>query len=320
MGRRAMGPALLSVVQAIEARLPADEQALCVACSGGPDSLALAAATVRIRRPDLSLAAVVVDHGLQDGSAGVAARTRDQLVELGYHDVTVVPVEVDRAGQGLEAAARAARYQVLNDEAARRDATVLLGHTRDDQAETVLLGLARGSGLRSLAGMAPRTGRYLRPLLSLTRATTVAVCAELGLDPWHDPDNADPAYSRSRVRSRVLPLLEAELGPGIADALARTAVLARDDADLLDELAAEAHPAAERLDCSRLNEIPAALRRRVIRSWLVSQGASDVSYGHVVAVEALVTGWHGQKAIDVSGLRVVRVGGRLRRERQIVAG
>jgi tRNA(Ile)-lysidine synthase len=316
-----MGPALLSVVQAIEACLHADEQALCVACSGGPDSLALAAATLRIRRPGLSLAAVVVDHGLQDGSAGVAARSRDQLVELGYHDVTVVPVEVDRrSGQGLEAAARAARYQVLNDEAARREATVLLGHTRDDQAETVLLGLARGSGLRSLAGMAPRTGRILRPLLSLTRATTVEVCAALGLDPWHDPDNADPAYSRSRVRARVLPLLETELGPGIADALARTAVLARDDADLLDELAAEAHPAAELLDCSRLNEIPAALRRRVIRSWLVSQGAGDVTYGHVVAVEALVTGWRGQKSIDVSGLRVVRVGGRLRRERQIVAG
>nr|MBA3529252.1 TilS substrate-binding domain-containing protein [Propionibacteriaceae bacterium] len=201
---------------------------------------------------------------------------------------------------------------VLAAEAVRRGGTVLLGHTLDDQAENVLLGLARGSGVRSLAGMAVRTGPYLRPMLSVSRATTVQACAELGLSPWQDPHNADIAYARARVRARVLPVLEQELGPGIAAALARTAQLARDDADLLDALAAEAHPDTDTLDCSLLDRTPAALRRRVIRRWLIGHGAVEVTHHHVLRVDELITQWHGQRGADLPGVQVIREHGQLR--------
>jgi tRNA(Ile)-lysidine synthase len=329
MARRLLGPASLAVVRSLEEALSeaalsgaalsdtavdARPRPLLVACSGGPDSLALAAATAQVsrRRGGRSVSAVVVDHGLQAGSAETATRAHDQLVGLGFDDVLVSRVSVDlSSGRGPEAAARQSRYALLDAEATRRDATVLLGHTLDDQAESVLLGLARGSGTRSLAGMAVRSGRYLRPLLTLRRATTEQACAELGLEPWHDPHNADGAYARSRVRSKVLPLLEAELGPGVAEALARTAQLARDDADLLDSLAADAEPTGDTLDCAHLGDLPAALRRRVIRRWLLASGAPEVTFQHVLRVEELVTRWHGQSAANLPGVRVSRVAGRL---------
>ncbi|MET0692295.1 MAG: tRNA lysidine(34) synthetase TilS, partial [Propionibacteriaceae bacterium] len=265
MARRALGPATLMAVQAVRASLQPSDHTLLVACSGGADSLALAAATLHVSRSERrSAAALVVDHGLQPGSARTAAGACEQLERLGYEDVRVAAVSVDlAAGLGVEAAAREARYRALDEEAETRDATVLLGHTLDDQAETVLLGLARGSGTRSLSGMASRSGRHLRPLLSLRRETTERVCAELELDVWDDPHNADDSYARSRVRSRILPLLEAELGPGIAEALARTAELSRLDADLLDQLAGQLHPVTDTLDCDTLDcgtlaEAPAA--------------------------------------------------------------
>lgn len=317
MARRALGPASLQVVQAVSAALDADDEALLTACSGGADSLALAFgvqhAAVRLGLPH---AAVVVDHGLQAGSAEVAARATTALAGLGVPDVRRVTVRVDRASvAGPEAAARDARYAALESAAVAgvdgQPAIVLLGHTRDDQAETVLLGLARGSGSRSLAGMAARTGRYRRPLLGLERAVTVRACAELGLEPWSDPHNDDPAYARVRVRHRVLPVLEAELGPGVAAALARTAGLARDDADLLDQLAADADPGTDTLGCAGLDALPPALRRRVLRRWLVRQGAVDLQLDHVVAVEALVRRWHGQQAVHVPRGTVTRRDGRL---------
>ena len=195
---------------------------------------------------------------------------------------------------------------------AARGATLLLGHTRDDQAETVLLGLARGSGARSLAGMAGRGDGRLRPLLRLPRSTTVACCAELGLRPWTDPQNADPAYARVRVRDRVLPVLEAELGPGVAAALARSADLLRADADLLDDLADEAAARVthgDGLDCGGLAALPVALRTRVLRTWLHARGAHDLGADHVTAVDALVTRWHGQGPAHLPGLRVTRAAG-----------
>ena len=293
--------------------LVVDDRVLMLACSGGADSLALAGATVFVaRRAQLPLSALVVDHGLQAGSGAVASRARQQLVQLGILDVVVRQVSVDPdARTGVEAAARTARYGALESEAAARRATVLLGHTLDDQAETVLLGLARGSGNRSLAGMAERSGRYLRPLLGLPRTVTRKACQELQLTPWEDPHNSDDRYARPRVRSRVLPLLEAELGPGIAKSLHRTARLARDDADLLDELARQAHPASDTLDCDRLAALHPALRRRVIHRWLAGRTGSEVAFVHVVAVEELVTGWHGQDGVDLPGRLVRRTDGRL---------
>ncbi|HEX8511340.1 MAG TPA: tRNA lysidine(34) synthetase TilS [Propionibacteriaceae bacterium] len=313
MARRALGPATLAVVQAVTESLVPQDQALLVACSGGPDSLAVAVGAQQVaRRRSLPLAAVVVDHGLQHGSADIAQRAREQLEGLGYEEVVIRRAQVDvRSKDGPEGAARRARYEALDAEAEPRSATVLLGHTLDDQAETVLLGLARGSGLRSLAGMALRSGCYLRPLLALRRTTTERSCAEQGLEPWLDPHNDDPSFARSRTRSRVLPVLEAELGPGIANALARTAALARDDADLLDALATAAHPPGDTLDCDVLQQTAPSLRRRVIRSWLSTYDASEVSYLHVHSVEKLVTSWHGQLGTDLPGVRVTRESGRL---------
>ena len=320
MAYRELGPASLAVVQAVDAALTSQDKHLLVACSGGPDSLALAFATRYVAlRHYLEYAAIVVDHGLQDGSADVAVLVTQQLERLGYDDVTLSTVEVDQsAAVGPEAAARQARYGALDVMARARSATVLVAHTLDDQAETVLLGLARGSGSRSLAAMPPRAGHLLRPFLELRRGTTHQACSELGLDPWQDPHNTDRRFTRVRVRETVLPTLEAELGPGVAEALARTAQLLRDDTELLDRLAAEAYRTAEglggtdTLDCAALESQPPALRRRILRLWLLAHGISDLTLRHINAVESLVIDWHGQKSIQVPGATVTRNAGRLR--------
>jgi tRNA(Ile)-lysidine synthase len=320
VGRRELGPATLAAVQTVDAALNQQDVHVLAACSGGADSLALAfAARYVATRRDLKSSALIIDHGLQPDSADIAARVRDQLQQLGYDHVIITPVEVDQsAAVGPEAAAREARYRALDAEAKARSATVMLGHTLDDQAETVLLGLARGSGNRSLAGMAPRAGHFVRPFLALRRTTTEKVCAELGLDPWLDPHNADRRFTRVRVRQTVLPTLETELGPGVAEALARTAELVRDDNELLDRLAAEASRTAEglggtdTLDCGAVESQPPALRRRIIRLWLLNHGLGDLSLRHITAVESLVIDWHGQKAIQIPGATVTRAAGRLR--------
>jgi tRNA(Ile)-lysidine synthase len=313
MARRELGPATLAVVQAVAAALTDADTHLLVACSGGPDSLALAFGASRVAaREDRGLTGVVVDHGLQPDSAVVAEGAADQLGRLGFSDVVIIPVHVPaRAAGGPEAAARTARYAALHTEAGSRHATIWLGHTLDDQAENVLLGLARGSGPRSLAGMAPRTERLVRPLLGLRRQVTEQACAELALEPWSDPHNADPRFARVRVRRTVLPTLEAELGPGAAEALARTAALAREDADLLDALAADADPGTDVLEAAALLDHPAALRTRVIRRWLLRHGAIEVTASHVAAVEALVTRWRGQREIHLPGVSVTRQDGSL---------
>ncbi|MDR0416338.1 MAG: TilS substrate-binding domain-containing protein, partial [Propionibacteriaceae bacterium] len=217
------------------------------------------------------------------------------------------------AGGGVEAAARQARYGALLDDP---EALTLVGHTLDDQAETVLLGLARGSGTRSLAGMPECAGRLLRPFRGRRRQTEQA-CRDWGLAPWADPMNADPAYTRVRAR-RALATLEQALGPGLAEALARTAALCAEDADLLDALAADAARGAASdnsgLPVTRLAALPAALRGRVLMAWLRSAGAADLSLAHRRAVEALVLDWRGQVGADVPGGRVVRAGGQLRFE------
>ena len=291
-----------------------------VACSGGADSLALLAATVAEgHRSGWHVAGVTVDHGLQDGSAAQAERVVVQMAEIGADQTVTVRVTVEAAGLGPEAAARQARYAVLDEIAPRLDAVaVLLGHTRDDQAETVLLGLARGSGGRSLAGMRRGFDGYRRPLLDVARADTVTACQVLGLGTWDDPHNADSSYLRARVRRRVLPVLEDELGPGVTETLARTADQLRTDMDHLDGLADAALAAlADPLPVDDLAELPSAVRRRVLRLAALRAGspASELFHEHVLAVDALLTGWHGQKWIDLPGhLRAVRADGVLRFE------
>ncbi len=313
MARRELGPATLAVVQAVRAALTPSDGALLVACSGGPDSLALAyAARHQAGRDRLPYAAVVVDHGLQHGSDQIAAQTLDRLTAMGYAEIDVVRIDIDPTDpSGPEAAARDHRYAALRDRAAARGSTVLLGHTLDDQAETVLLGLARGSGSRSLSGMAVRRDELLRPLLGLRRVTTVASCGELGLTPWVDPHNADPRYARVRVRTSVLPVLEDQLGPGVAEALARTAELLRDDADALDQLAAVIDPSTETLDVLALTDLPTAVRRRVLMAWMAGRGITGLGYVHVRAVDRLITDWHGQQRAEVPGGAVTRVNDRL---------
>jgi tRNA(Ile)-lysidine synthase len=290
---------------------------LIVACSGGADSLALTLGVLAASggRPVIG---ATVDHGLQSGSEDRARANADLLRRLGCADVRVLAVSVEGTG-GLEAAARRARYAALSALSVELGgAPVLLGHTVDDQAETVLLGLARGSGAASLAGMAARTGRYARPLLGLRRATTRQACADAGLVAWSDPHNADHAYARVRVRERVLPVLEAELGPGVAEALARTAEQLREDeqafAEQIDEFIEEICEPAEAgiaVSAAVLAANPAALRQRIIRHVVASEFGVALTRRQTLEVARLVTDWHGQGPIDLPGCRAGRVGGRI---------
>ena len=301
--------AVRTAVRRLTADLPAASLAL-VAVSGGADSLALAAGAAFVApRSGWRAGAVVVDHGLQPGSAAVAVEAAGTCRDLGLDPVLVVRAEVG-AGGGPEDAARTARYAALTRAADDAGATaVLLGHTRDDQAETVLLALARGSGTRSLAGMAAVRDRWRRPLLGLPRTTTRAACAALGLTPWADPHNEDPRFTRVRARA-LLPLLERELGPGLVAGLARTAALARDDADALDAIAAAAHDrlGGGDLAVDDLLALAPAVRRRVLRH----AAARPLTSSQVAAVDALVTDWHGQGPVSLpGGGGVTREGDRL---------
>ncbi|MCI4063140.1 tRNA lysidine(34) synthetase TilS [Micromonospora sp. R77] len=295
-----------------------------VACSGGADSLALAAATAFVApRSGRPAGLVTVDHGLQPGSAERAGAVAGWARELGLDPVDSVAVTVDGRPGGPEAAAREARYQALVATARRHGAAaVLLGHTRDDQAETVLLALARGAGPRGLAGMPERRDLdgvpLLRPLLDVSREDTRKACAALGLTPWQDPHNADPAYARARVRADVLPVLVEALGPGVLDNLARTARLLAADTAALDDLAATALARARSpeggLAVDALDPLPAALRTRVLHVWARELGTAPaaLSHRHVTALDALVTRWRGQGSVHLpGGLRVVRRAGRL---------
>ena len=271
----------------------------CVALSGGPDSLALAAAAAAVR----PTTALIVDHQLQQDSAEVARTARAQALTVGCVAARILRVEVGAVG-GPEAAARSARYAALDE--ARGGAAVLLAHTLDDQAETVLLGLGRGSGPRSIAGMRSYDPPWGRPLLGVRRAVTAAACAELQLTPWSDPHNTDARFTRVRLRTEVLPLLEDVLGGGVAEALARTADALRADGEVLDVLAAQVLDRARRADglaVSELIDVAPAVRRRVLRAWLLTGGARGLTERHIRGVEALVSAWHGQGGVAVPGSR-----------------
>jgi tRNA(Ile)-lysidine synthase len=305
---------------------------ILVACSGGADSMALAAAAAHLAtaRGGWPVHGAVVDHGLQEDSAARAAETAALLERLGL-PTRVLPVDVLGPG-GTEAAARRARYAALRSALPSPDSPVLLGHTLDDQAETVLLGLGRGSGARSLAGMATWNPPWLRPLLRVRRATTRAACAAQGLPVWDDPHNTDPRFTRVRLRHEVLPLLEEVLAGGVAEALARTAAhLAEDDA-ALEQVAVSVRARAEvageagepgrpgepakpgepgkpgvageggtELEVAVLAGYPAAIRRRILRAWLLDSGVPELSDAHLRAADALVGRWHGQGAPALPG-------------------
>jgi tRNA(Ile)-lysidine synthase len=328
----ALDPNVAAVRAAVRDGLDAGPGAVLVACSGGADSLALAAAVAFVApRRGVRAGLVTVDHGLQPGSAERAAALVDWAGKEGLTPAIVETVSVAGRPGGPEAAAREARYQALVGAARRCDAaTVLLGHTLEDQAETVLLALVRGAGLRGLAGMpAVREVdgvRLVRPLLGLSRAQTRAACAALGITAWRDPHNEDPSYARTHARALLSSYVDS-LGPAVVGNLARTARLAAADAEALDEVAGSARAAATdgdgglRIDV--LAGLAPAVRGRVLHGWVRSLGVpgSALSHRHVAALDALVVGWHGQGPVHLPGAVVVaRRAGRLRIERITTAG
>lgn len=291
---------------------------IAVACSGGADSLALASAALfEGNRAEIKVIAVIVNHNLQEGSMEVALRTKGVLTEIGFDVVEIMDVVVQQSSLGMEAAARNARYGALTEFANKHNAFVtMLGHTLDDQAETVLLGLARGSGAKSIAGMPTLSpdGKYLRPLLGITRKETVSYCEDLGLDYWSDPQNLDTKFSRVKVRLNVLPVLEEELGPGIASALSRTAEILQDDLEYLEAQADSAFSLVAKttnnsvaIDTEGLEKLPRALATRVIHKSLSLLGTEPAKV-QVDSVMELVTNWHGQKPLTLPSVRVERKG------------
>jgi tRNA(Ile)-lysidine synthase len=292
---------------------------VAVGVSGGADSLALAAATAYVaQRLDLRVHGLIVDHGLQAESAKVAEDAAATLRKLGIDAVRVLSVSVGTDG-GPEAAARRSRYAALRAALPASDALVLLGHTLDDQAETVLLGLGRGSGPRSISGMRPLDPPWGRPFLGISRAVTVAACARLGLVPWADPHNVDPRFTRVRLRTEVLPLLEDVLNGGVAAALARTAAQLREDTEALDEWADRVladipdelpndipDELPHELSVATLVDLPAAIRRRVLRRWLLAANVRELTDAQLRSVDELVDVWRGQGGVWLPGGLVVR--------------
>jgi tRNA(Ile)-lysidine synthase len=308
-------PAVRNAVRSWLEKFEAGDKVL-VAVSGGADSLALAhALSVEAKLLAITVVGVTVDHQLQKESTVQAQKTVNQLAAMDLKCV-VKKVEVD-IKDGLEASARSARYKALNETVISENAVaVFLGHTQDDQAETVLLGLARGSGTRSLSGMAVHSGIYIRPLLELTRKTTESYCKESDLSFWKDPHNDDSEFARVRVRKQAIPVLEETIGPGISQALARSSHLLRDDADALDHWAEREAMKLDLadLECAHLEAMPKAIRTRVLRIAIYAQGApsGSVTAEHVSVVEALISAWSGQGASNLpGGVKVERISGRL---------
>ena len=293
------------------------DELVLVACSGGADSMALAAAAAfEAKRKDsagIRVGAVIVEHGLQAVTKQIASQTKSKLEALGLSPVVIESVTVGKLG-GLEAAAREARYSAIDRVAEILDAkVVLLGHTLDDQAETVLLGLARGSGAKSLSGMPAIKGIYRRPFLQLGRSQTEGACNDQQIDFWSDPQNLDDSYARVRVRTKILPLLEKELGPGIAEALARTASQAAEDESALYRLALTKTEQLLKKSATSVSYTiddlrqPMAIRHRMIIQAFEVMNAPAISRIHVLAIDDLIDNWHGQKPLTLPGVRVERI-------------
>ena len=312
-------PALLELRQAVRfwfEKLEPNSK-VCIGVSGGADSLALAAAAkLESKNFSIDLVAVIVDHGLQANSAEIAEFAKQQLIKLGFQDIFVGRASV-QITDGLEASARRARYKVFQQAIETYGPnTFLLGHTKNDQAEGVLLGLARGSGTKSLSGMQEVSGIFVRPLLGIDRATTEIACHESNIEYWVDPHNSNQDFTRVRVRENILPLLENDIGPGIIDALARSAKILREDAIALDEWAENVFRQVEPMDIeiSILATLPVAVRSRVLRMAIYAAGApaGSISAAHLEPIEAFVSDWRGQGHTSLpGGVKVCRISGRL---------
>jgi len=300
----AASTSLWEIRKAVKPWLENISETILFGCSGGADSMAMALALF-IEANGVKIIPVVVDHGLQDGSAEIAAQTITKLKKIGYAQIESAVAQVTLT-DGLEASARRARYQIFNQFIdTYRPKYFFLAHTLNDQAENVLLGLTRGSGARSLSGMAIENNIYVRPMLKIDRQTTITACQEGGVQIWSDPHNEDLRFTRVRVRKNVLPTLEENLGPGITQALVRSADLLRDDADALDGFANEFFAQIEwmNIKVNDLERLPKAIRSRVLRLAIYKAGspAGSLSAEHIASAEALISDWHGQKEVALPG-------------------
>lgn len=301
-----------------------DAPLVLVACSGGRDSMALAAVSRTVCASlGVRCGAIVVDHGLQVGSDEIAAATVRRCEALGLDPVLYRSVAVNNNGAGIESAARDARYEALVSACHTAGAVaVLLAHTRDDQAETVLLGLLRSGGVDAIAGMPTSFTRggvqFLRPLLDIGRADTTAICRQLNLQWWDDPTNGDsidgllpPCYPlRSRIRHDLLPMMERFAGADVVTHLARNTTAAQYDKSYLDEAADKALEEVVRLsangdstltfDARRLGDLHPAIRRRVIAHALGMAGI-PCNLRQIESIERLACDWHGQGGVNLSG-------------------
>ncbi|MEY3756431.1 MAG: hypothetical protein RL356_703 [Actinomycetota bacterium] len=308
-------PALWQIRKAVKPWLSDSAQPVLFGCSGGADSMALAVALF-IERSNTKVIPIVIDHGLQEGSAQITSQTIERLKQIGFTQVESARAQVTMT-DGLEASARRARYQLFNQFIETyQPKYFLLAHTLNDQAENVLLGLARGSGARSLSGMAVKNNVFVRPLLKISRELTTAACSEAGIEIWSDPHNEDLRFTRVRVRKNLLPIIEDNLGPGITEALVRSADLLRDDADALDGFAAEYFNQADpfNLDVKELERLPKAITTRVLRLAIYKAGApaGSLSAEHIAAAQALISDWHGQKEVSLPGnVKLLRNSGRI---------
>jgi len=312
-------PALLELRKAVRTWFKKLEpnSKVCIGVSGGADSLALAAASkLESANFPIDLIAVIVDHGLQDNSEETAQFAKQQLTKLGFQDIFIGRANV-QITDGLEASARRARYKVFQQAIETfSPVAFMLGHTKNDQAEGVLLGLARGSGTKSLSGMQEVSGIFIRPLLGIDRLTTEIACQEANINFWVDPHNSNLDFTRVRVRENILPLLESEIGPGITDALARSAKILREDASALDEWAERVFAQVDPFDIEilTLEELPVAIRSRVLRLAIYAAGAptGSISAAHLEPIEAFVSDWRGQGHTSLpGGVKVCRISGRL---------
>ena len=288
----------------------ADTTAVLLAVSGGPDSMALAlAANFELPKRGIKVCAAIVNHNLQVGSETVAEQTAQRLRALGL-EVSILDIKVSKTGAGPEAEARNARYSALEAERARVGAQyVLTGHNLDDQAETVLLGLTRGSGLRSIAAMRAVDGKLVRPLLGIEKQELTQACIDSGVEYWLDPHNQDTAFTRVRIRN-LMQQIEAELGPGVNESLARTASLASEVDDFLTAAALELVERARAGEGFAVKELAAshpAVMNKALQLICIESGASSISRTQVLSVAQLITNWHGQKPLSLSGITVERV-------------
>ena len=308
-------PALWQIRKAVKPWLNDSAQPVLFGCSGGADSMALAVALF-MESLNTKVIPIVIDHGLQEGSAQITSQTVERLKQIGFTQVESARAQVTMT-DGLEASARRARYQLFNQFIETyQPKYFLLAHTLNDQAENVLLGLARGSGARSLSGMAVKNNIFVRPLLKISRELTTAACSEARIEIWSDPHNEDLRFTRVRVRKNLLPIIEDNLGPGITEALVRSADLLRDDADALDGFAAEYFNQADsfNLDVKELERLPKAITTRVLRLAIYKAGApaGSLTAEHIAAAQALISDWHGQKEVSLPGnVKLLRNSGRI---------